>query len=71
MTMKYSNPEPNEEVGGAAVTLFTPSAVSWALNSGVGWPGITVVKSLPSVRVPVTVVFVPLLLLPNLTSLTL
>ena len=68
---KYKRSEPSDELCGSAVTVLTPSLASWALKVVVGWPGMTVVNCLPLARVPVTVVFEPALLLPNVTSLIL
>src|SRR5260221_4324562 len=62
---------PRPELGAAALTVFTPSALSCWLNAGEGWPGITVVYDEPLVSVPVTVVFEPLAPLPKSTVLIL
>ena len=68
---KYSSSVPTPELGGVAVTDFTPSAVSCWLSCAVGWPGITVVYDVPLVSSPVAVVFEPLEPLPKSTVLIL
>ena len=68
---QYSRSVPRPELGGAAVTVFTPSAVSCWLSWGVGGPGMTVVYDLPSVSSPVAVVFDPLAPFPKSTVLIL
>jgi len=62
---------PSPELGAAAVTDCTPSARSCWANVGEAGPGMTVVYDLPSVRVPVTVVFDPFAPFPKTTVLIL
>src|SRR5258708_30754503 len=62
---------PRPELGGVAVTVFTPSAVSCWLSAVEAGPGITVVYDEPVVRGPVTVVFEPLAPFPKSTVLIL
>ena len=68
---QYSRSVPRPELGGDAVTVFTPSAVSCWLSWGVGGPGMTVVYDWPLVSSPVAVVFDPLAPLPKSTVLIL
>src|SRR5262249_61239521 len=68
---KYSSTLPSPERGASAVTDLTPSAVSWALNADVGWPGITVAYDFPLASSPVAVVFEPPAPFPNVTVLIL
>src|SRR5215469_8050168 len=68
---QYSRSDPRLELGAAADTVFTPSAVSCWLSCGVGGPGMTVVYAFPSVSSPDAGVFEPLEPLLNVTVLIL
>ncbi len=68
---QYKIVVPSPELGAVAVTDCTPSARSCWANVGEAGPGITVVNDLPSVKVPVTVVFDPFAPFPKTTVLIL
>ena len=68
---QYSSSVPRPELGGCAVTDFTPSELSCSLSWAVAWPGMTVVYDFPLVRSPKAGVFEPLEPFSNVTVLIL